>query len=230
MCVPELPTVKCVLFDLDGTLSDTAEAIKKAVQETKDTFQLRIQVDDVISETLNILEGRKSRLNFLIIASHFGFLSWNHPLRIFKIKRFYEERFSTYTQKSKPLPGVREALEQLSAFQLAIVTARGKGWTHTFLQNHELAKYFEVVVTTDDVKKEKPHPASIIEAVTLLKADPADCLYVGDLPSDIRAGKRAGVRTAAVLTGLSSKERLEKEEPDFICEDLTELVLCLGAG
>lgn len=214
--------VECILLDLDGTLFDTADAIRKAVQETKDEFQLPINVEQVISETLNMLGGRKSRLNFLVVASHYGFLSWN-PLRILKIKQFYEERFSLYTGETKLLPGVKEVLERLTNFRLAIVTARGKDWTESALRKHKISEYFEVVVTTDEVKKEKPDPASLVKAVTLLKVDPADCLYVGDLPSDIKAGKRAGVKTAAVLTGLSSKKYLEKEEPDFIFENLQEL-------
>lgn len=213
--------MECILLDLDGTLFDTADAVRKAVTETKNEFQLPIDVDQIISETLNMLEGSKSRLNFLIIASHYGFLSWN-PLRILKIKKFYEERFRTYSGEPTLLPGVKEALKRLSHFRLAIVTARGKAWTEAALKKHTISDWFEVVVTTDDVRKNKPDPASLMKAVTLLKVDPADCLYVGDLPSDIKAGKRAGVKTAAVLTGLSSKEYLEKEEPDFIFKDLQE--------
>ncbi len=221
--------MECILFDLDGTLFDTAQAIRKAVQETADTFQLDLDVDHVISDTLNMLEGRKSRLNFLIIASHYGFLSWKDPLRIFRIKKFYEERFSAYTEKSTLLPGVKEALERLSHFRLAVVTARGKEWTYTSLREHKIARCFEVIVTTDDVEKEKPHPASIMEAVSLLEAEPAACLYVGDLPSDVRAGKRADVKTAAVLTGLSSRERLEQENPNFIFENIAELASFLSS-
>jgi HAD superfamily hydrolase (TIGR01509 family) len=224
MCTCLSLPVKCLLFDLDGTLFDTAEAIEKAVEETVDEFHLTIDVDHVISETLNMLEGRKSRLNFLIIAFHYGFFSWKHPLRIFRIKKFYEERFSLYTKKSELLPGVKEALKTLRNFHLAVVTARERVWTEISLREHGITEYFDIVVTTDDVKKEKPDPASILKAVDLLKVDPKDCLYVGDLPSDIRAGKRAGVKTAAVLTGLSSREMLEKEAPNFIFETLRELV------
>lgn len=217
--------VKCIILDLDGTLIDTADAIRRAVRETADEFQLPIHVDRVISETLNVLEGRKSRLNFLIIAFHFKFFSWKNPLRIFRIKKFYEERFSAYTGETTLVSGVKESLERLTTCRLAVVTARGREWTDACLKRHGISEYFEVVVTTDDVKKEKPDPASLIKAVTLLEVDPDECLYVGDLPSDIRAGKRAGVQTAAVLTGLSSRETLEKEEPDYVFENLEELVL-----
>lgn len=219
--------MECVLLDLDGTLFDTADAIRRAVQETKDEFQLPIQVDHIISETLNILEGRKSRLNFLIIAFHFGFLTWKNPLRILTIKKFYEERFSAYTREDTLLPGAREALDHLKKYRLAAVTAREKEWTEESLRRHGISEYFEVVVTTDDVKKNKPDPAPLLKAIHLLGTDPEECLYVGDMPSDIRAGKRAGVKTAAVLTGLASRDRLEAEGPDFVCENLLELALCV---
>lgn len=226
----ERALVKCILLDMDGVLFDTADAIRKAVQETKDAFDLPIQVDFVINEALNILEGRKSRLNFLIIAFHFGFLSLRHPLRVFKIKKFYEERFKAYTHQDTMLPGVKDALEMLEKFRLAVVTSRGKEWAEASLREHGISSYFEVVVTTDDVKKDKPDPGPILKAVTLLQVTPEDCLYVGDLPSDIRAGKRAGVKTAAVLTGLASEERLVKEKPDFLYENLLECAMQLDSG
>ena len=210
---------------MDGVLVDTADAIRKAVQETKDAFGLPIDVDFVISETLNILEGRKSRFNFLFIAFHFGFLSFRHPFRVFKIKKFYEERFKSYTRQDTMFPGVEEALEMLSQFRLAIVTSRGREWTEASLREHKISPYFEVIVTADDVKKNKPDPGPILKAVVLLRVSPEDCLYVGDLPSDIRAGKRAGVKTVAVLTGLTSRERLKREKPDFMYENLQEFAL-----
>ncbi len=216
-------SVRCILFDLDGTLFDTADSIRKAVKETKDAFNLDINVDQAISESLNVLEGRKSRLNFLILGFHFGFISFRHPLQIFRIKKYFDERFSLYTRESTLLPHVKEALEHLKSLRLAIVTARDKEWTDTSLASHKIAHYFEVVVTTDDVRKNKPHPGSLVKALTILKVEPEECLYVGDLPSDIIAGKRAGVKTAAVLTGLSSRERLEKENPDFVFKNLEEL-------
>jgi HAD superfamily hydrolase (TIGR01509 family) len=215
--------VKCILFDLDGTLFDTADAIRKAVEETRDEFQLDIDVDYVVADTVTMLAGRKSRMNFLIIASHYGVFTWKNPLQVLKIKTFYEERFSTYTRESTLLPEVKESLKALRNFRLAVVTAREKQWTEISLKKHNILHYFEVVVTTDDVKREKPYPDSILKAVDFLDVNPAECLYVGDLPSDIRAGKRAGVKTAAILTGLSSRERLEKECPDFVFGTLKEL-------
>jgi len=216
--------VKCILFDLDGTLFDTADAIRRAVEETKTAFNLTIDVDQVINESLNVLEGRKSKLNFLIIAFHFHFFSWKNPFRIFRIKQFFEDRFITYTREGILFPGVAEALRALSRYRLAVVTSRERMWAENALQKHELLSYFEVMVTTDDVEKDKPHPAPLQKAVSLMQVDPCECLYVGDLPSDIRAGKRTGVHTAAILTGLSPRDRLAEEHPDYIFENLEDLI------
>jgi HAD superfamily hydrolase (TIGR01509 family) len=216
--------VKCILFDLDGTIFDTADAIRRAVEETKAAFDLTFDVDQVINESLNVLEGRKSKFNFLIIAFHFNFFSWKHPFRIYHIKQFYEKRFTTYTREGILLPAVKECIHALTDYRLAVVTSRDRIWAETSLQNHGLLHCFEVMVTTDDVQKDKPHPAPLQKAVSLLAVDPEECLYVGDLPSDIRAGKRTGVHTAAVLTGLSPRDRLEEEHPDYIFENLSQLV------
>jgi pyrophosphatase PpaX len=216
--------VKCILFDLDGTIFDTADAIRRAVKETKVAFNLTIDVDHVINESLNVLEGRKSKLNFLIIAFHFNFFSWKNPLRIFHIKQFFENRFHAYTRKGTLFPGVVQSLHALSDYRLAVVTSRERTWAEDSLREHGLLQHFEVMVTRDDVEKDKPHPAPLQKALALLQVDPPDCLYVGDLPSDIRAGKRTGVKTAAILTGLSPRSRLEKEHPDYIFENLEELV------
>lgn len=220
--------VECILFDLDGTIIDTADAIRTAVLETKEKFQLDIDVNKVISDTLNMLEGRKSKLNFLRIAYHYNFLNWKNPLRILKIKNFYQERFQEYTKNTSLVPGAVDALKTLSQnFRLAVVTARTREWTTRVLDRHKITSYFDVVVTTDEVKKEKPDPASLIKAINLLSTVPEHCTYVGDLPSDIRAGKRAGVKTIGILTGLSSRNRLERENPDWIAETLHQVTVHL---
>jgi HAD superfamily hydrolase (TIGR01509 family) len=221
----ETRCVECIIFDLDGTIIDTADAIRTAVQETKEKFQLDINVNQVITDTLNVLNGRKSKLNFLRIAFHYNFLSWKNPLKIFKIKNFYQERFSEYTRNASLVPGAFNALKTLSDnFRLAVVTARTREWTERVLHTHGISSYFEVVVTTDEVKKEKPDPASLVTAIELLGTLPQECVYVGDLPSDMLAGKRAHVKTVGILTGLSSEDRLERETPDWIVGTLDQLV------
>ena len=66
-----------------------------------------------------------------------------------------------------------------------------------------------------DVENPKPHPEPVTQAVRLLDADPATTVYIGDSIHDMRSGRAAGVRTAAVLWGPFGREHLEEAEPDY---------------
>ena len=70
----------------------------------------------------------------------------------------------------------------------------------------------------------KPAPDVILTALSALEASPEDCLMVGDSVSDMEAGKRAGVKTCAVRYGYGAREDLARFEPDYLVDDLRELV------
>lgn len=63
-----------------------------------------------------------------------------------------------------------------------------------------------------------------MKAIKLLKVKPNECVIVGDSPLDVKAGKKAKIKTIAVSTGLCTKKRLQKEKPNLIIEDLSELM------
>ena len=73
--------------------------------------------------------------------------------------------------------------------------------------------YFDVLVGFDDIAEQKPHPAPVLAALERLGVDAAGALFVGDSPHDIRAGRAAGVRTAAVLWGPFPEHTLARESP-----------------
>jgi phosphoglycolate phosphatase-like HAD superfamily hydrolase len=78
-------------------------------------------------------------------------------------------------------------------------------------------------VTALDTHKPKPSPEALIKAVKALDVQICDCIIVGDSISDIRAGKAAGSKTVAVLSGLFSRQELAEENPDLIIKDVTVL-------
>ena len=86
----------------------------------------------------------------------------------------------------------------------------------------------DVLVCADEVTHPKPHPEPVEKAVRLLGAEPATTLYVGDSIHDMRSGRAAGVRTAAVLWGPFGRGHLEDANPDYWLEapeDLVHLVV-----
>jgi HAD superfamily hydrolase (TIGR01509 family) len=91
------------------------------------------------------------------------------------------------------------------------------------LEHFGIAKHFTHVVTALDTHKPKPSPEALIKCVKAIDAQICDCIIAGDSISDIKAGKAAGAKTAAVLTGLFSQQELTKEHPDLILKNINKL-------
>ncbi len=86
-----------------------------------------------------------------------------------------------------------------------------------------IAKYFTHIVTAMDTAKPKPSPEALIQCVKALDLEMCDCIIAGDSVNDVRAGKAAGARTVAVLSGLYKRDELAKECPDLILPDVSLL-------
>ena len=117
-------------------------------------------------------------------------------------------------------------LEALSAkAKLALITMRSapKESIIKELELFGIAKYFTYVVTALDTHKTKPSPEALLTCVNALDVQICDYIIVGDSINDIKAGKAAGAKTVAVLSGLFSREDFAKEHPDLIIKDATAL-------
>ena len=214
--------VKALLLDLDGTLVDSTEALKEAGRAGFAAIGLVNFNDDKIAfEVARKLE-QDLPIDDLFTKFHIG--------------RKVEERFlpaylnayySAVISKSKLFPNVKETLTTLSEnFPLALITLRYvvREQVMDELRHLGIRKYFRSVVTALDVKKPKPFPDAILVAAEKLGVPIDKCAVVGDSVVDIQAGKSAGAKTVAVLTGLFSREELEGEQPDFIIRDVNSLL------
>lgn len=213
--------VNAILFDLDGTLVDSSQAYKEAGRAGFAAVGLSDFNDDRIA-----FEAARRLEHGLPIDDLFT---------KFRISREVEERFlpaylsayySAVISKSKPFPNVKETLQSLSQhFPLALITLRYVVREQVIdeLKHHGLKKYFPVVVTALDVKKPKPSPDALLAAAKKLEVPINECAVVGDSTVDIQAGKSAGTKTIAVLSGLFSRKELEAEKPDLIIENVSTL-------
>jgi len=91
------------------------------------------------------------------------------------------------------------------------------------LEQFGLLRYFDHVQGTDGIPY-KPAPDVVLAALAGLGAPPENCLFVGDSPADMEAGRRAGVKTCAVRYGYGDPRELAKWEPDYWVSDLRELI------
>lgn len=213
--------VKALLLDLDGTLVDSTEALKEAGKAGFAAIGSGDYDDKIAFEVARHLEQDLS------IADLFPG---------FKIGREVEERFlpaylnayySSVISKCKLFPKTKETLQILSQhFQLALITLRYVAREQVLdeLWHLGIKKYFNVVVTALDVEKPKPFPDALNAAATKLHTTISECAIVGDSVVDIQAGKAAGAKTIAVLTGLFNRQELAEQKPDLIIKDVSILV------
>lgn len=206
--------VKGIFFDLDGTIVDSREAYYEAARIAFQALGQEMPKKEVVLEITRKLE-RKQPIKDVVKGDLHKFLA-----------SYLNAYYSITTKKTKLLPNVSTTLETLSAkAKLALVTMRAFPKENIIkeLEGFNIAKYFSYVVTALDTDKPKPSPEALIKCVKALDVQMCDCAIVGDSISDVRAGKAAGSKTVAVLSGLFSRQELMEENPDLIIKDVTAL-------
>jgi HAD superfamily hydrolase (TIGR01509 family) len=205
---------KGIFFDLDGTIVDSRDAYVEAAQTAFQTMGLEPLEAEAALEIPRRLE-QKQPINHIVKADINKFLD-----------AYLKAYYAISKEKTKPIPNISTALETLSKkAKLALITMRSvpqKTITKE-LQHFGIAKYFTHVTTALDTHKPKPSPEALIKTVKALDVQMCDCIIVGDSVNDIKAGKAAGAKTVAVLSGLFSHKELAKEQPDLILKDATAL-------
>ena len=125
--------------------------------------------------------------------------------------------------KARTMPGADRALRGLKerGIKIGIVT---RNCRPAVLRSSENADFvYDLLLTRDDVEKVKPEPQHLLDALTMLCSKPENALMVGDHPMDVLAGKRAGTKTAAVLT-LKTREDFAEVSPDLILTGVGSLL------
>ena len=123
--------------------------------------------------------------------------------------------------------GVPEMLASLSSrYPLAIVSASSARASRVFLEQHQLSRFFKVIVTSGTCRRTKPHPEPVLYAARCLEVPPESCLMVGDTTVDIHAGRSAGAQTVGVLCGFGEADELSRAGADLILTATSQLMDC----
>ena len=146
------------------------------------------------------------------------------PQAVEKFHNYFEKNFDS---NASVFPGIRRSLVALRrrGVELAVFTGQTRRATQITLQRTDLAKFFERIVTTNDVSEPKPSPEGLKIVMEGLGADPDGTVYIGDDPDDVNASRRAGVKTAAALWGSIRREELLALQPDFTFGQPTQVQL-----
>jgi HAD superfamily hydrolase (TIGR01509 family) len=203
------------LFELDGLLVDSGDAIVKAFRQAMKRHR---------GEPLPAPAAFRRSLGAPLadrLAEYGG-----APDELEALAATYRKLHRSAVAKGVGLfPGVLPSVRSLAArgVGVGLVTGETRAETKRTLERHGLETLFGAIVTADDASPGKPDPAPVLRCMAELDADPRLTILVGATPVDLRAGRAAGVRVAAALWGPCDRRELAESEPDLFLGQPTEL-------
>jgi 2-phosphoglycolate phosphatase len=192
-------TIRTVLFDLDGTLLDTAPDLADALNAVLAEHHRPPRAFEEIRGVVSHGGIALIRLGFELDESHPDF----QPLRQ-RLLALYRDNLS---RRTRPFPGMNEVLDQLETlgYNWGVVTNK-PGWlTDPLLKDLGLFSRAACIVSGDTLETRKPHPAPMFYACEQIGSTPEQCVYVGDAERDVEAGRNAGMHTLVALFGYFQK-------------------------
>jgi N-acetyl-D-muramate 6-phosphate phosphatase len=198
--------LRAVLFDLDGTLLDTAPDLARALNALRHEQGLAPLAFDAIRGWVSHGSAALVRLGFPQ-ATESQFLALR--ARLLELYR------ADLARETRPFAGVPELLAEIEArgMRWGIVTNK-PGWlTLPLLETLGLSARAGSIVSGDSLPERKPHPAPLRHAAAELAVTPAACLYVGDAERDVQAARAAGMRVVVACFGYMAPSDRPREWP-----------------
>jgi phosphoglycolate phosphatase len=221
-----------ILFDLDGTLIETAPEIADAVNDTL----LQFHRPTVTQQQVNDWIGHGTR-ELLIQALAFADRSTADTVRDSEGFKPIEQAFSQHYQarcgtRSHLYPYVRMALQALrgAGVKLAVVTNKEGRYTQTVLDAHQMTPLFDRVVSGDTLPVKKPNPAAIDDCLQRFGVARERALFVGDSSIDVATARNAGIAVWALPYGYNMGQPIESCHPDRVIPDFSALTEGLSAA
>ena len=212
------PGVLALLFDIDGTLLDTFEAILEAMNVALQESGVR----PLGVEELRPLIGMPVERQMKVLREMEG------PTVTKIADRYYEVFHGLVDRGVRPYPGVPETLAALQGRAITTMSTRRKEEARHMLRVAGLEGYFTEVVGGDEVPRPKPSPDLPRHAAGVLGIPPHRAVVVGDSPVDILAGRAAGTWTVAAMYGYGTPASLREAKPHATIARFPELPAVLA--
>lgn len=214
-------TVKCLLFDLDGTLIDSRDDLADSVNLTLSELDLEklppATIYNFIGEgVFNLIDRSISASLKQASTEEFS----NRGVGIFR--GIYDENCLV---KTKLYDGVKETLAELKDFKKAVITNKPHDFSEKILDELGILQHFQFVAGGDSFPERKPNAMPLLKTVEMLGSLPTECLMIGDSRVDIEAGKNAEMKTCGCVFGFRGRDELQTAGADFLIEKFSDLMI-----
>ena len=206
-----------VVFDLDGTLIDTATEITEAVNRTLADFTGRSVPESDVRRWIGHGTGWLMQQAW---ADQIGEPDKAHWPQV--MSRFVAHYHDTAGTMSRPYPFLVETLAVLRSLGIgrAILTNKESRFTERVLQAHDMTHSFDMVISGDSLPTKKPDPAGLLHCIAQTGATVDSSLFVGDSEIDLATAKAAGVVCWAVPYGYNHGRPIALANPDRLVDDI----------
>ena len=208
-----LSRFKAIVFDFDGTLADSYDAITASINHVRKLHDLQPLREPEVRRHVgrgpihlleNTVPGTDAEADLIEYKAH-------HP--------------SVLRSGTRLLPGVADTVAKLAGagFVLGVCSNKLRPFTCELLDYLGLSGFFRVVIGPEDAPRPKPAPDMLIETIKRLNCDPTSALYIGDMTVDIETARGAGVCVWTVTTGSDTAAVLSAAKPDHMLSDFREI-------
>jgi phosphoglycolate phosphatase len=207
------PRLRAIIFDFDGTLVDSYQAITASVNHVRAAHHLPPLQEPEVRRCVG--RGPAYLLEHTVpgtdLENDLALYRAHHP--------------SVLRSGTRLLPGAAETVRMLkgSGLHLAVCSNKPRDFTRELLDYLGLAPSMDVVIGPEDAARIKPAPDMLLAALKRLNVAPAEALYVGDMVVDVETARAAGVTVWVIPTGSDERSTLQAAQPDRILQSLREL-------
>ncbi|OPY66357.1 MAG: N-acetylmuramic acid 6-phosphate etherase [Syntrophorhabdaceae bacterium PtaU1.Bin034] len=205
--------IRAVIFDLDGTLVDSAQDISNAFNHALKPWGMTISVNEARQLTGGGVTELIEKMPLKV-----GTIPDNEAL----IRRFFEFYAEHLADNTRPYPQVVETLERLRGYDKVVISRKSESFCIRLLTKLGLLEHFKLVIGGNTVPNPKPSPDPVFYVLFRLDISAEEALMVGDGLADIMAGKAAGVRTVGAAYGYGSRGLWKNA--DFIIRSPSQLL------
>jgi len=213
--------VKMVMIDLDGTLIDTVPDLAAAAN------RMLAGLGRPAWDEAHYRKWIGNGVPRFVKRALTGEMQTEPDAALFEraLTIFREHYGAAVADRSRPYPGVVEALERLSAagFSLACITNKAEAFTVPLLKQLDLYKYFKLVLSGDSLPKQKPDPLPLRHACEHFSITPDHGVLVGDSSNDVQAARAAGMPVICVTYGYNHGHDIRDSHPDVVVDSLADV-------